>query len=139
MIKFTDDLMKKSLASFGENYKYPVYVSIDCRNSFFRCYNTKAGFVAVTDTGKLLVAEYYVLGTEKKYIFPVQNLEKIKIRKLAFLPIYKIKTLFVDNGRKFRVDIMISLKVYGHEFTEQAENTVNLIKTLQNWQNFLKR
>ncbi|MDE6798255.1 MAG: hypothetical protein K2J36_09640 [Ruminococcus sp.] len=139
MIKFTDDLMKKSLASFGESYKYPVYASIDCRNSFFRSYNTKAGFVALTDSGKLLVSEYYVLGTEKKYILPLQNLEKIKIRKLAFLPIYKIKTLFVNDGKKFRMDIMISLKVYGHEFTEQAENTVNLIRTFQDWQNFLKR
>ena len=139
MIKFTDDLMKKSLAGFGEFYKYPVYASIDCRSSFFRSYNTKAGFVAVTDTGKLLVSEYYVLGTEKKYIFPLQNLEKIKIRKLAFLPIYKIKILFVDNSRKFRIDINVSLKVYGHEFTEQEQNAMNFIETLQNRQNFLKR
>ncbi|MBD5160336.1 MAG: hypothetical protein HDT23_08880 [Ruminococcus sp.] len=136
MIKFTDDLMKKSLAGFGEFYKYPVYASIDCRSSFFRSYNTKAGFVAVTDTGKLLVSEYYVLGTEKKYIFPLQNLEKIKIRKLAFLPMYKIKTLFVDSGKKFRMDIMISLKVYGNEFPKQAENTVKLVSIFQN---FLKR
>ncbi|MDE6036209.1 MAG: hypothetical protein K2G36_09905 [Ruminococcus sp.] len=139
MIKFTDDLMKKSLASFGEDYKYPVYASMDCRKSFFRSYNTKAGFVAVTDTRKLLVSEYYVLGTEKKYILSLHNIEKIKIRKLSFLPMYKIKTVFLNDGKKFRIDIMISLKVYGHEFPEQTENTVNLIKILYEWQNYLKR
>ncbi|MDE6833247.1 MAG: hypothetical protein K2J39_03220 [Ruminococcus sp.] len=95
--------------------------------------------MAVTDTGKLLVAEYYIMGTEKKYIFPLLNLEKIKIRKFAFLPIYKIKTLFVSDEKKFRLDINVSLKVYGHEFTEQEQNALNFIETLQNWQNYLKR
>ena len=136
MIKFTDDLMKKSLAGFGEDYRYPVYASIDCRNSFFRSYNTKAGFVAVTDTGKLLVSEYYVLGTEKKYILPLQNLEKIKIKKFPLFPIYNIKAVFIADGKKFRLAMAVSLKVYGHEFPEQAENTVKLVSIFQN---FLKR
>ncbi len=133
MIKFTDNFMRQSLASFGEDYKYPVYASIDCRNGFFRSYNTKAGFVALTDTGKLLVAEYYTMGTEKKYIFPVNVLKSLKIRKFPLFPIYSIKAVFISDGKKFRIDMLISLKVYGHEFTEQAENAVNFIKTLKNW------
>lgn len=133
MIEFTYNFMKQSLGGFGEDYKYPVYASIDCRNGFFRSYNTKAGFAAVTDTGKLLVAEYYALGTEKKYIFPVNFLKSLKIRKFPLFPIYSIKFLFISDGKKFRIDMLISLKVYGHEFTEQAENAVNFIKTLKNW------
>lgn len=125
--------MKQSLDGFGEDYKYPVYASIDCRNGFFRSYNTKAGFVAVTDTGKLLVAEYYATGTEKKYIFPVNILKSLKIRKFPLFPIYSMKLLFMADGKKFRIDMLISLKVYGHEFTEQAQNAVNFIETLKNW------
>ncbi|MCM1316110.1 MAG: hypothetical protein NC205_04655 [Prevotella sp.] len=125
--------MKQSLDSFGEDYKYPVYASIDCRNSFFRSYNTKAGFLAVTDTGKLFVDEYYAMGTEKKYIFHVSVLKSLKIRKFPLFPIYSIKSLFMADGKKFRLDMLISLKVYGHEFTEQAENVVNFIETLKNW------
>lgn len=133
MIKFTDDFMRQSLDGFGENYKYPVYASIDCRNSFFRSYNIKAGFVAITDTGKLLVAEYYALGTEKKYIFSVNALKSLKIRKFPLLPIYSIKSVFIADGKKFRLYMGVSQKVTGCDLPEQAENAMNLIETLQNW------
>lgn len=133
MIKFTDDFMIQSLDGFGENYKYPVYASIDCRNSFFRSYNIKAGFVAITDTEKLLVAEYYALGTEKKYIFSVNALKSLKIRKFPLLPIYSIKSVFISGNKKFRLYMGVSQKVTGNEFKEQAENSINLIETLRNW------
>ena len=133
MIKFTDDFMRQSLDSFGENYKYPVYASIDCRNSFFRSYNIKAGFAAITDTGKLLVAEYYALGTEKKYIFSVNTLKNLKIRKFPLLPIYSIKSVFIADGKKFRLYMGVSQKVTGCDLPEQAENAMNLIETLRSW------
>lgn len=132
MIKFTNKLMKQSLDSFGEDYKYPVYASIDCRKSCFRSYNTKAGFVAVTDTGKILIDEYYVLGTENRYIFSVNSMKSLKIRKFPLLPIYNIKSVFMADGKTFRLDMAISLKLIGCEFQEQKENTINLIETLKN-------
>ena len=135
MIKFTADFMKISLDGFGENYKYPVFASIYCRSSFFSRYRAKSGFVAVTDNGKILVAEYSVLGTEQKYIFSVNDLKRIKIKKLALMPIYSIKSVFKIERKTINLDMAVSLKVAGGNFPEQAENAVNLIGTLGNWIN----
>ncbi len=139
MIKFTDDFMKKSLAYFGEDYKYPVYASINCRKGFFSNAVINVGFVAVANTGKLFVVEYSAFGTNgKAYVFSAQNLKKLKIRKLSFMPIYKIKSVFMVDGSKFRLDIVVSLKVAGCDFAEQTENAVNFIETLKNWQSYIK-
>lgn len=139
MIKFTDDFMKKSLAYFGEDYKYPVFASIYCRRGFLSRYNAQTGFVAVTDSGKILVVEYSVLcNTEKEYVFSEQNLEKIKIKKLKLIPVYNVKAIFKLNGKKFKLDITISQKVAGCDFAEQTENAVNFIETLKNWQSYIK-
>lgn len=135
MIKFTDSFMRQSLDGFGEDYKYPVYAGVYCRTGFFsRRYNAQTGFTAVTDTEKLLVAEYSVLGKEKKYIFPAYCLKSLKIKKLLLLPAYSIKAVFTVDGRNFRLDMTVSLKVGGGNFPEQAENAVNFIETLKEWQ-----
>lgn len=135
MIKFTDDFMRQSLDSFGENYKYPVFSSVYCRSGFFAGrYKAQTGFTAVTDTGKLLVSEYSVLGTEKKYIFSVHDMKSLKIKKTALLPAYNIKSLFIADGRKFKLDMTVSLKVTGGDFPEQEKNAINFIETFKNWQ-----
>lgn len=135
-MKFTNESMKQSLDSFGENYKYPIFASIDCETGFFtRRYKTHMGFTAVTDTGKLLVADYSALGTaEKKYIFSSDQRKKFKIKKLALLPVYTVKSVFIADGKKFRLDMTISLQVANSDFTEQEENAVNFIETLKDWQ-----
>ncbi|MDE6426468.1 MAG: hypothetical protein K2K89_10105 [Ruminococcus sp.] len=135
MIKFTADFMKISLDSFGENYKYPVYASVCCRSGFFSRYRAKSGFAAVADNGKLLVAEYSVLGTEKKYIFSVNDLKSLKIKKLPLMPIYNVKSVFKIERKNIKFDMAVSLKIAGGDFPEQAENAVNLIGTLGNWIN----
>lgn len=134
MIKYTDDFMKKSLASFGEYYKYPVFGSMYCRSSFFSRYNAKAGFLAVTDDDRLLAVEYSALGTSKnEYIFSAHDIKSLKIKKLALMPAYSVKAVFKINRKTIKLDMVVSLKVTGCDFPEQEENAMNFIETLQNW------
>ena len=140
MIKFTDDLMKKSLALFGENYKYPVFASVYCRSSFFSRYNAQAGFLAVTDDDRLLVIEYSNFGTsEKKYIFSAHDLKSLKIEKLKVMPAHSVKAVFKVERKTIKLDIVVAEKVRGENFPEQPENYRNFIETLESWYNYLKR
>lgn len=140
MIKFTDDFMKKSLASFGEYCKYPVFGSIYCRSSFFSRYNAKAGFLAVTDDDRLLAVEYSAFGTSKnEYIFSAHDIISLKIRKLSLMPAYSVKAVFKVNRKTIKLDIVVSEKVQGEDFPEQPENYRNFIETLKNWQNYTER
>lgn len=135
MIKFTNESMRQSLDSFGEDYKYPVYAGIFCRTGFFaRRYNAQMGFTAVTDNGKLLVDEYSVLGKEKKYIFSAYCLKSLKVKKLLLLPAYSVKAVFTIDGKNFRLDMTVSLKVGGGGFPEQEQNAVKFLETLAEWQ-----
>ena len=109
MIKFTDELMKESLARFGENYKYPVFASVYCRNGFFSRYNAQAGFLAVTDDDRLLVVEYSNFGmSEKKYIFPAHDLKILKIKKLKVIPAHSAKAVFKINRKTIKLDIAVA-------------------------------
>lgn len=136
MIKFTDDFMKKSLAVFGEEYKYPVFASIYLK-SFFSRYKAQTGFSAVTDE-KILVAEYSPFGATKNYSFSARDLKKIKIKKLVLIPAYNIKFIFNIDGKIIKLDMTVSLKVAGGNFLEQEQNAVNFIATLQNWQYYIE-
>ena len=135
-MKFTNESMKYSLDSFGENYKYSVYASINCETGFFtRKYKTHVGFTALTDTGKLLIAEYSAFGTsENKFIFSLDQRKKFKIKKVALLPVYSIKAVFIVDRKQFRLDMKIPLQVANSDFTEQEENSINFIETLKDWQ-----
>lgn len=135
MIEFTDDLMKKSLETFGENYKYPVYASINCETGIFaRRYKTDVGFMALTDSGKIIIAEYSAFGIlKKRFVFSEQQLEKLKIKKVALLPVYRIKAVFMADGKKFRLYMNIAMQVTNGNFAEQEENAVNLMEILEKW------
>lgn len=139
MIKYTDDFMKKSLASFGEYYKYPVFGSMYCRSSFFSRYNAKAGFLAVTDDDRLLAVEYPALGTSKnEYIFSAHDIKSLKIKKLVLMPAHSIKAVFRINRKTIKLDIVVAGIVQGENFPEQPENYRNFIETLKSWQNYIK-
>ncbi|MCM1506073.1 MAG: hypothetical protein NC177_02905 [Ruminococcus flavefaciens] len=134
MIKFTDDFMKKSLARFGEEYKYPVFASMYIK-SFFSSYKAQTGFSAVTDDDRLLIIEYSALNMNgKKYTFSANNLKKIKIKKLKLMSVYNIKFIFNIDSKNIKLDMSVSLKVAGGNFPEQDQNAMNFIATLQNWQ-----
>lgn len=134
-MKFTNETMKQSLDSFSVNYKYPVYASINCETGFFtKKYKTDIGFTALTDNGKLLIAEYSAFGTsENKFVFSSEQRKKFKIKKVALLPVYSIKAVFIADGKEFRLDMKIPLQVANSDFVEQAKNAGNIIKILEEW------
>ncbi len=140
MIKFTDSFMRQSLDRFCENYKYPVFASVYCRNGFFSRYNAQAGFLAVTNDDRLLVVEYSNFGmSEKEYIFPAHDLKILKIKKLKVIPAHSVKAVFKTNRKTIKLDIAVAEKVRGENFPEQQENYRNFIEMLESWKNYLKR
>lgn len=139
MAELTDELISQYFAFFKEDYKCLVYGGISHRHGIFSHDDTHPAFMALTDTGKLLVVE---LSYKKKdvtaYVFHAYNLRKLKIRKYPIMPIYKVKTIFLHNGSEFKVNINLSIKVFSkcESLQNQEQNAMNLMETLKNWQKY---
>lgn len=134
--------MKESLDRFGENYKYPLYVSVIDKTGFLSTHRANPAFTAVTDSGKLLLVEYHlygITGNKTEYELSYLNLKSLKIRKIPFLNQYSIKTVFRTDKKKIRLNITaFAMNIARGNFPEQAENAVNFLETLKNWQNYIK-
>ena len=131
---YDENLMKQSLDTMifpGEESLCPVYCIIKETGFFARPENLKSGFVSITNTGRILIAEMY-FSQRKRYSYGLAYINKLKCKKNIFGQ-YEINATFLIDNKKNKISLQMAKSVYGGKFPNQSQNVDRMLGILEKY------
>ena len=108
----------------GEAFEHPIYGVV---NDYFGCY------VALTNQNRILLAEFTVLtgSPVNLYAFSLDSLISVKAKK-NILGQYKFILTFNTGSKNQKLNLLVSKKLLGSDFTEQEQNLMKFVELFEN-------
>ena len=133
-LAYDENLMKQSLDTMifpGEDSLCPVYCIIKGTGFFARAQDMKSGFVSITNTGRILIAEMY-FSQRKRYSYGLDYIKNLKYKKNIFGQ-YEINATFIIDNKKYMIILQMAKSVYGGKFPNQSYNIDKMLSILDRY------
>lgn len=131
---YDENLMNQTLATMifpGEESLCPVYCIIKETGFFARPENLKNGFVSITNTGRVLVAERF-FSQMKRYSYGLTYINNLKYKKNIFGQ-YEINATFLIENKKYKISLQMAKSVYVGKFPNQSQNIERMLGILDKY------